>query len=171
MPEAPTSDILPDVLRTGLRLVICGSAAGRVSAERSAYYAHPQNRFWSILAETGLTPHRFDPVDYPSLPEYGIGLTDVTKTEFGSDADLTSHDTDRLRAALAAYRPQIIGFNGKRAASLGLYRPSKSIVYGRQNKPLAMAQVFVLPSTSPLAVRWWDVAPWHELATAVRSLR
>ena len=169
VPEAPTSDILPDVLQTGLRLVICGSAAGRVSAERRAYYAHPQNRFWSILAETGLTPHKFEPDEFPSLPEYGIGLTDVTKIEFGSDTDLTTSDEVRLRTAIARCQPGALAFNGKRAASLALGRPTGSIAYGEQHETLATIPVFVCPSTSPLAVRWWNTAPWHALAERVQA--
>ncbi len=43
-------DILPDVLAPGLALVVCGSAAGTVSARVGAYYAGPGNRFWP-------TPH------------------------------------------------------------------------------------------------------------------
>jgi double-stranded uracil-DNA glycosylase len=165
----PMADILPDVLQEGLRLVICGSAAGTVSARERAYYGHRQNRFWPTLAATGLTPRLFVPAAYASLPEYGIGLTDITKTEFGADAVLTSHDAERLRAALKRYRPTILAFNGKRAASLGLGRPSGSLAYGRLAEKLCDTPVFVLPSTSPLAVRWWDIAPWHELAATVRE--
>jgi double-stranded uracil-DNA glycosylase len=163
------ADILPDVLQPGLRLVICGSAAGSVSARERAYYGHRQNRFWPTLAATGLTPRQFAPAEYPDLPEFGIGLTDITKTEFGADAVLTSHDAGRLRAALQRYRPTILAFNGKRAASLGLGRPSGSLAYGRLAETFCETAVFILPSTSPLAVRWWDIAPWHELAAAVRE--
>jgi len=58
------ADVLPDVLRPGLRLVICGSAASAVSAARGAYYAGPGNKFWRILAETGLTPHQLEPARF-----------------------------------------------------------------------------------------------------------
>ncbi|MEK9662031.1 MAG: mismatch-specific DNA-glycosylase [Alphaproteobacteria bacterium] len=160
-------DILPDLLRPGLRLVICGSAAGTVSAQRGAYYAHPQNRFWAILAETGLTLHRLAPNDFATLSDFGIGLTDITKDQFGADSTLTAHDAQRLHNTLERHRPALLAFNGKRAASLALDRPSVSLVYGRQDVPLCGVPVFVLPSTSPLAVRWWDAAPWHELAGVV----
>ena len=35
----PMSHVLPDLLRPGLRLVVCGTAAGAVSAAKGAYYA------------------------------------------------------------------------------------------------------------------------------------
>lgn len=163
------TDILPDLLQHGLRLVLCGSAAGTVSARQHAYYAHPQNRFWPILAETGMTPRRLDPADYPTLLSYGIGLTDITKSEFGADSVLTAHDAGRLHAAIDRYRPGILAFNGKRAASLALGRPSGSLVYGRQDETLCGVPVHVLPSTSPLAVRWWDDHPWYALAEALEG--
>ena len=50
--------ILPDVLESGLDLVLCGTAAGRKSAEMLAYYAKPGNRFWPTLHAVGLTPRR-----------------------------------------------------------------------------------------------------------------
>src|SRR3546814_7604122 len=58
--------VLPDVLAPGLRLVFCGSAAGRKSAELGAYYAGPGNKFWPTLYEIGLTPRHFRPQDRKS---------------------------------------------------------------------------------------------------------
>ena len=69
--------VLPDRLRPGLKLVFCGTAAGRQSALQQAYYAHGQNRFWRTLYEVGLTPQLFLPQDYEKLWELGIGLTDI----------------------------------------------------------------------------------------------
>ena len=50
---------LQDLLSPGLDLVVCGTAASSVSAEKGQYYAGPGNRLWSVLAETGLTPRRW----------------------------------------------------------------------------------------------------------------
>jgi double-stranded uracil-DNA glycosylase len=41
--DAP--QVLPDVIRPGLKIVFCGTAPGNVSAARGACYAHPRNRF------------------------------------------------------------------------------------------------------------------------------
>ena len=56
MLDAASAHVLPDLIKPGLRIVFCGTAAGNVSAARGAYYAHPQNRFWSALHAFGLTP-------------------------------------------------------------------------------------------------------------------
>ena len=59
--------VLPDRLKPGLKLVFCGTAAGRQSALQQAYYAHGQNKFWTTLHKVGLTPHLFMPQDYEKL--------------------------------------------------------------------------------------------------------
>jgi double-stranded uracil-DNA glycosylase len=86
---------LCDLLRPGLAVVFCGTAAGEVSAARGAYYAGPGNRFWRTLFETGLTPRQLKPEEF--TPAYGIGLTDVAKSVSGSDASIPAHAFDRNR--------------------------------------------------------------------------
>jgi TDG/mug DNA glycosylase family protein len=160
--------VLPDLLAPGLRLVICGSAAGTVSAMRGAYYAHPQNRFWPILAATGLTPRRFAPEEYPALLDLRIGLTDIAKFVFGADSTLPrgSSDPVALGERLRATRPALLAFNGKRAAEAFLGRP---LPYGPVDPPPGLPPIHVLPSTSPLAVRFWSPDPWFAMAAAVAA--
>jgi double-stranded uracil-DNA glycosylase len=56
--------VLPDVLEPTLNVVFfCGTAAGKVSAEQEAYYAHPNNKFWKVLFESGLTVQRLSPLE------------------------------------------------------------------------------------------------------------
>jgi TDG/mug DNA glycosylase family protein len=159
--------ILPDVLAPGLRVVFCGTAAGTASARVSAYYAHPQNRFWLTLREVGLTPVLLRPAEFTRLPEFGIGLTDASKTAFGSDREVGRRgvDPDRLAAAIAAVEPDHLAFNSKNSAELILRR---RVDYGRQPERLGGSTAWVLPSTSPAARRHWDIEPWRDLARATR---
>jgi TDG/mug DNA glycosylase family protein len=155
--------ILPDLLRPGLKLVVCGSAVGTKSAERGAYYAGPGNRFWPILHETGATPIRLDPLQYPRLLEFDIGLTDMAKEISGPDSILLDHHFDAL--ALAAkvkqFQPGMVAFNGKRAAMAFFDRP---VEYGYQaGEDIGDTRLFVAPSTSAAARRFWDAAIWHRL--------
>jgi TDG/mug DNA glycosylase family protein len=157
--------ILPDVLAPGLRVVFCGTAPGAASARAGAYYAGPGNRFWTTLHEVGLTPVLLHPAEFSRLPEFGIGLTDISKTASGSDQEVGRRGIDpaRLTAAITTASPANLAFNGKNAARGALGRP---VDYGPQDEEVGGATVWVLPSTSGAARGFWDIEPWRELAAA-----
>lgn len=161
--------VLPDVLGPGLKLVFCGSAAGTASARKKAYYAGPGNRFWKTLYDIGLTPRRLEPHEFVSVLDFGIGLTDVAKTVFGSDHELPRHafDAHGLRNKIAQLAPGALAFNGKRSACE--FFGVNKVGYGRQNAGIGRTVVFVLPSTSGAARRFWDVAHWSEVAQFVMT--
>jgi TDG/mug DNA glycosylase family protein len=169
--------ILPDVLRPGLRIVFCGTQAGTASALRGAYYAGPGNKFWKTLHEIGLIPDRLGPADFRELQRYGIGLTDVAKATSGPDAALLrSHfDIEGFMAKMRAHAPDIVAFNGKRAAQAVLQSAGPGpglglgLGYGPQPGRLAGATVFVLPSTSGAAAGFWSIEPWRQLASVAHA--
>lgn len=163
--------ILPDLLVPGLDLVLCGTAPGRASARAGAYYAGPGNLFWPTLHRVGLTPVRLRPEQYPELVGYGIGLTDLCKTESGSDAELSRgcFDVPGFKAKVARVRPAAIAFDSKTAARAFFAR--HTVAYGRQAETLAGAALFVVPSPSGRARSFWDLRPWEELAAFVRARR
>lgn len=165
---AASRPILPDVLAPGLDVVFCGSAAGAVSARVGAYYAGPGNRFWPMLHEIGLTPRVLAPQEFPAVLDYGIGLTDMCKWDSGSDASLAraADDPEAVRRKIARFAPRALAFNGKRAATV-FFRAvfdTPPAGYGLQSVRLGDTAIFVLPSTSGAANRWWDPAPWRSLA-------
>jgi double-stranded uracil-DNA glycosylase len=160
--------ILPDVLAPGLRVVFCGTAPGTASARAEAYYAGPGNRFWATLHEVGLTPIALAPAEFTRLLEFGIGLTDISKTTSGSDQEVgrRGFDPEALEAAIAAVAPTHLAFNGKNAARGALGR---AVDYGPQPERIGGATVWVLPSTSGAARGFWDITPWRDLAEHARS--
>ncbi len=109
--------VLPDVLVPDLRIVFCGTAVGTASAQRMAYYAGPGNAFWRTLFEVGLTPRLLAPAQYATMPQFGLGLTDLAKTVSGSDTTLLQEhfDRDGLAAKMRHFRPKILAFTSKRA--------------------------------------------------------
>src|SRR5665647_1267841 len=80
--------VLDDLLRDGLKLVVCGTAAGAKSAKLKQYYAGPGNKFWRTLFELGLTPRQLEPNEAELLLDFGIGLTDLVKGQSGADCTL-----------------------------------------------------------------------------------
>jgi len=164
--------VLPDRLRPGLKLVFCGTAAGRVSALQQAYYAHGQNKFWKTLHAVGLTPRQFAPGEYKLLWDHGIGLTDIAKHDFGMDHQLPrdalgGDAAAALKARVLQVRPAILAFTSLNA---GRKVMGASALAGEQQAQLGETRVFILPSPSPLAANHWDIAPWHALAKAVKKL-
>ncbi len=167
--------MLPDLLAPGLVTVFCGSAVGAASARIGAPYAGPGHKFWPKLAETGLTPVRVAPADYGALLDLGIGLTDLNKTQSGADSDLTADgdDTQALLAKIEAHRPRQLAFTAKRPAQSFLKSifGHRRIDYGPQGRVIGDTAIFVLPSPSGLAVRWWDPAWWYHVAERHRRFK
>ncbi|WP_036113951.1 MULTISPECIES: mismatch-specific DNA-glycosylase [Luteibacter] len=160
--------VLPDVLEPGLALVFCGTAAGTRSAREHAYYAHPGNMFWRTVHAVGLTPRLLAPSEYPSMPGFGIGLTDLSKFHFGNDNELPreAFDIDALRAKVLRFAPRVLAFTSKHA---GRHALGRQATYGRQPTNIGDTMVFVLPSPSGQARRSWDISLWQELADVVRA--
>jgi TDG/mug DNA glycosylase family protein len=160
---------LPDVLAEGLRVVFCGSAAGARSAQVGAYYAGRGNKFWQTLYMLGLTPRLLQPGEFPLLPQYGIGLTDIAKLYSGADSGLrrAHFDAAGLRYKIERYAPRAFAFNGKKAAQAFYGR--QQVDYGQQAERIGETTLFVLPSTSGAASGFWDVAQWERLADFSRQ--
>src|SRR2546423_7232965 len=145
--------VLPDRLRPGLKLVFCGTAAGRQSALQQAYYAHSQNKFWATLHKIGLTPQLFAPQDYEKLWELGIGLTDIAKHVYGMDHQLPK---DALGPeAVAALKARVLKASPAILAFTSLHGGRKVMgaraVAGEQPGMLGQTPVFILAPPSPLA--------------------
>jgi len=173
VPRASSSSkhLVPDLLAPGLDLVFCGTAPSPASFKARAYYANPGNAFWATLHAVGLTPERLTPQRYPELLTWRIGLTDLNKTEYGSDHELSAQamDARSLHTKIAKYRPAAVAFTSKNAASLGL--DVKAPAYGRQSELLEGAVVFVLASPSGRARSFWTIEPWRAAASFVMERR
>jgi TDG/mug DNA glycosylase family protein len=164
--------VLPDRLKPGLKLVFCGTAAGRQSALQQAYYANRQNKFWRTLHQVGLTPRLFAPQDYPLLWELGIGLTDIAKFHFGMDHQLPKGSlgreaADALRRRIEKAAPRHLAFTSLNAGRAVL---GKTAVAGEQEVRWGETRLWVMPSPSPLADNHWDIAPWKSLGRAVAKV-
>jgi TDG/mug DNA glycosylase family protein len=160
--------MLSDLLAHDLKLVICGTAVGNTSAQLKQYYAKPGNRFWLALFDAGLTPVLLSPSKYESLLSYKIGLTDLVKHQSGMDTGLRQSDfgRERLRKKIEDYQPKYLSFNGKRAAEEYLLR---KVEFGLQPEKIGNTYLFVAPSTSGAARRWWNVNIWRELADRCKN--
>jgi TDG/mug DNA glycosylase family protein len=167
--------ILPDLLRPGLKIVFCGTAAGTTSARRGEYYAHPQNRFWATLHAIGLTPERLKPTQFPLLLDCGVGLTDLAKHAFGMDRELPPGSLgEAARAGLLErilkHQPAILAFTSLTAGRRYLRRPAG---FGEQSETIGATRLWLLPSPSPAANWNWRAHErwWRELAERAGAAR
>jgi double-stranded uracil-DNA glycosylase len=167
--------VLPDVLEPGLKIVFCGTAAGTVSARRGAYYAHPQNRFWPALHAVGLTPRLMRPEEYPELPRWGLGLTDIAKHVSGMDRELppgalSADACAALEAKIMAAEPAWLAFTSLAAGRRYLKRAAG---FGEQRERIGRTRLWLLPSPSPTAGWNWAANEhwWQALADEARLAR
>ncbi len=165
----PDDHCVPDLLEPGLKVVFCGTALGRVSAERKAYYANPGNFFWRTLHDTGLTKERVPPEDYARLRDYGIGLTDLCKAHFGNDNELPQGalDAGALRDKILTFQPRILAFTSKTGAATFLGRPTGTVPLGFQPEMVGDTRIYVLTSPSGQARIFWRRDVWQALADEV----
>lgn len=161
--------ILQDLLKQSLDIVFCGTAVGTASAKRKAYYAGPGNQFYSILFKVGLTPMQLQPKEYTKLLEYNIGLTDMVKKVSGNDDELVESDFDvqGFKNSILKYQPKIVCFNGKKSASVFFDTKTKNVTYGMQSEKIGNTKLYVAPSTSGSAKRFWDESYWIGLKKSI----
>lgn len=167
--------VLPDVLAPGLSVVFAAPAVGECAADRGHYYAGPNNAFWRLLHESGLSPRLLEPVEDTTLPTYGVGLADVVKDSHDVTEGGPAFAVDSFVTRIERWSPQWVAFNGKMvgqavARALGHREPT----LGSVEWTIGGAEVFVLPSSSGANRRrdydgratrldWW-----RELADYVR---
>ena len=142
-----------EILRPGLDVVFVGYNPSLPAWRTGHYYANPGNRFYKLLFESGLTPRLLSPAEDRSLPDFGIGATDLVPLP-SARADLLPAASFRagapaLLARLEALRPRAVCCNG-----VGVFRH----LFGQSPARLGLqadrrdgsAAVFVVPSTSGL---------------------
>jgi TDG/mug DNA glycosylase family protein len=166
---------LPDLLAHNLNVVFVGTAVTSSSEAASAYYATHGNRFYEILHAVGITQNLVEPQNYRNLLHEGIGLTDLVKTRVALDNNLELEDFDinGFNQKMEEFTPRIICFNGKLAASHFLLGKKKTSIvnYGLQaQEEGSQISVFVAPSTSRTANKFWNPFFYEQLAELINNL-
>ena len=157
-----------DILRPNLEVVFCDIANQSKGLPLGIYYPDNRNRFWSVLYRVGLTPRHLTPHEGKVLPKYGIGLTTFIKGPAPKTAADYARDwtVQGLKQKIEELKPKTVAFNGKHAAQ-EFY--GYLVHYGKQPEAINSTTVFVLPSTSGMARRYWNEGYWHELAEHIKG--
>ncbi|MCM3588119.1 G/U mismatch-specific DNA glycosylase [Mesobacillus maritimus] len=142
-----------DHLQKNLDIVFIGFNPSIRSGETGHHYANPNNRFWKVIHEAGLTPRRYRAEEDSKLLELGYGLTNIVSRPTKAADEITKDEyrlgREELRAKLAHYRPKIACFVGK-----GVYQEysgKRKSEWGVQKESMIGGIVdFVAPSSSGL---------------------
>lgn len=144
-------NFLEDLLEHNLKIVFCGMAPGNISAQQGFYYAHKQNRFWTLLHQTGLTDHQFSPDNFRNLLKYQVGLTDLFMDQSGMDKNIIKKHFDRaaFKEKILHFAPKKLGFTSKSVGEVYFNRSSSKLDFGLQPETIGMTKIYILPGTSP----------------------
>jgi TDG/mug DNA glycosylase family protein len=142
----------PDVLGPGAKVWFVGVNPGLYSAAIEHHFGRPGNRFWPTLFNAGFTPRRLSPFEDTTLPEYGLGITNLVprasaRAEELSEAELRK-GAKLLAAKVAKQEPKTVAVLGITAYRIAFARPKAQL--GRQPEPLQNATLWVLPNPSGL---------------------
>ncbi|WP_413309746.1 mismatch-specific DNA-glycosylase [Bacillus sp. 1P10SD] len=123
------------------------------SSEVGHHYANPNNRFWRILFEAGITPRKFEAEEDAELLELGFGFTNIVQRPTKAADEITKEEykegREILKRKIVEYKPKLVCFVGK-----GVYQQysgCKAVPWGVQKVSIVPGTIdFVAPSSSGL---------------------
>jgi double-stranded uracil-DNA glycosylase len=156
---------LKDRIRPGVRVLFVGINPGVRSALTGHHFAGFSNRFWRLLAESGLVPRLMTSEEDYRFPEFGYGITNLVPRPSPGIDDLSPAEYvegwKALERKIRRYRPEVVALVG-----VTLYRAiepliagevdrktraamrSRAIALGTQPATIHGARIFVLPNPS-----------------------
>ncbi|MDC3417303.1 mismatch-specific DNA-glycosylase [Aquibacillus sp. 3ASR75-54] len=122
------------------------------SAETGHHFANPNNRFWKILNEAGLTPRKYSSEEDVKLLDLGYGLTNIVARPTKEAKEITKEEyevgREQLIQKVNTFKPKVICFVGKGVYQQ--YAKKQNVDWGVQDEPVSDQVEFVAPSSSGL---------------------
>lgn len=139
---------IPPLFGENSKTLILGSFPSVKSREAAFFYGHPQNRFWSVLAELHGVPKPETVEDKKKLVlENNLALWDVIASceiVGSSDSSITDVTANDLSVIIKNSKIDRIFVNGKTAEKY----------YNKFTYPKTKIKAICLPSTSPANAAW-----------------
>ncbi|WHY89950.1 mismatch-specific DNA-glycosylase [Neobacillus cucumis] len=144
---------IPDHLKENLTILFVGFNPSIRSGEVGHHYANPNNRFWKILFEAGLTPRKYEASEDGDLVERGYGFTNIVARPTKAADEITREEyregREILKEKIQRFKPKVVCFVGK-----GVYQEysgRKTAPWGVQTESVVPGTIdFVAPSSSGL---------------------
>jgi double-stranded uracil-DNA glycosylase len=147
---------VPDLVRPGTRVLLCGINPSLWSGVVGHHFANPSNRLWPVLHASGWTPRRLHPSETAAVLDAGLGITNLVPRATARADEL---DDDEVRAGLPAVGALAARYDVPWVAFLGLtaYRTAtgdRSAGVGPQRRRTGPARTWLLPNPSGLNASW-----------------
>ena len=160
---------VPDLVRPGLAVLLCGINPSLTSGAVGLHFATPGNRLWPTLHAAGWTPRRLRPDETDELLACGLGVTNLVarataRADELDDAELVAGlgDLERLAREQAPRFVAFLGLSAYRAAT-----GERRAEVGPQERLVGPSRVWLLPNPSGLNASW----QLPRLAEAYAALR
>lgn len=108
---------IKDYLKENLDLLFVGFNPSIRSGETGHHFANPNNRFWKILHESGITPRKYNAAEDYKLLDLGYGMTNIVARPTKATDEITREEYKEGRAELinkiSELKPKVVCFVGK----------------------------------------------------------
>lgn len=139
--------LVPDVIRRGLRFLFVGVNPGLRSGAARHHFAHPSSRFWRALHLGGFTPRLLLAEEEAELLCWGVGLTNLVHRPTATAGELTDRElragAQELARKVCRYRPEWVAILGVGAYRIAFRKRAATV--GRQPELICGSSVWVLP--------------------------
>ena len=159
-----------------MHTIICGTSK---SKDVDEYYVKERAKFWKLIHESGVTSKELQPHEYREFTRYGYHLMELVSDIIPQDRLINFDETQRKNIEHSVDRIDNMNikrvfFNGKKAACWFLQGKGERKVtktcssvtrkrsYGRQVDLDLGYDVYILPSTSGTAARYWNAEIWTQ---------
>ena len=160
---------MPDLVRPGLAVLLCGINPSLWSAAVGLHFASPSNRLWPTLHASGWTPRRLAPWETAQVLAAGLGITNLVPRATARADELADDELreglPRLAALAERVQPRWVAFLG--LSSYRVATGERRAAVGPQDRQVGGARVWLLPNPSGLNASW----QLPRLAEAYGSLR
>ncbi len=145
--QAHRARTLPDMVGSGMRVLVCGLNPSLYAADAGVGFARPGNRFWAAALASGLVTKALDPRH--ALEVDGVGMTDMVKRATPNASRLRADEyrvgAERLERLVEWLEPRTVCFVGLAGWRVAVDR---NAVAGAQPRDFGGRPAYVMPSTS-----------------------
>jgi TDG/mug DNA glycosylase family protein len=154
--QAAYGRTVPDLVRPGLAVLLCGINPSLWSGAVGLHFASPSNRLWPTLHVSGWTGRRLMPWETDDVLAAGLGITNLVPRATARADELTDDELreglPRLEALATRVQPRWVAFLG--LSSYRVATGERRATVGPQQRNVGPAQVWLLPNPSGLNASW-----------------